>query len=99
MTKFDYEHVYRGKSIIIYFDDIMGYTINSYPYLKFHLSNDRYFGSQYGFIYSKHLNRSLKHKIDQICTLRSFYERFTFTRINKTDLNQFFKRNAKQANP
>ena len=64
LLEFDYEQVYHGKSIIIFYDDIIGQTVNKYPYLKFHISNDRYFGSQYGLIYLKHLDRDIKRIID-----------------------------------
>ena len=64
ISKFDYKQVYNGKIIIISFDDVFGQTIKNYPYLKFHISNDRHFGTQYGLIYSKHLNRDIKLSID-----------------------------------
>ena len=60
VNDFNYEQVYRGESIIIWFDDIFEIIGESNPFLKFHISNDRHFGSQYGLIYSKRLNTKLK---------------------------------------
>ena len=69
---FDFEQVYRGKSIIISFDDALEVLLNENPNLKFHMSSDRHFITQYGFIYSKHLKPEIKQTIDR--TMRSVYE-------------------------
>ena len=63
-SDFDYQRVYRGKTIIISLDNILARIVNGYPSLKFHLSNDRHFGSQFALIYSKHLNIDSKKIID-----------------------------------
>ena len=78
--EFDFEQVYRGKSILIFFDDFLIRIINRYPSLKFHISNDRHFGSQYGFIYSKYLNKNIQIIIDS--KIRSVVE---------TGLNDYWK--------
>ena len=71
-NEWNYEQVYRGKSIIIAFDDKMEFMLNKNPFLKFHISNDRHFVTQYGYIYSKLLNPEIKQIIDK--TIRSVYE-------------------------
>ena len=71
-NEWDFEQVYRGKSIIIAFDDEMEFMMNKNRFLKFHISNDRHFVTQYGFIYSKRLNSKFRKIIDS--TIRSLYE-------------------------
>ena len=46
--------------------------LNQNPNLKFHLSSDRHFGTQYGYIYSKYLKQGIKQTIHT--TMRSVYE-------------------------
>ena len=69
---FDYEQVYRGKSIIIFFGHYFARIVKSYPSLKFHISNDQHFGTQFGLIYSNQLDSGIKKLIDR--KIRSMVE-------------------------
>ena len=62
--EFDYQQVYCGKTIIVFFDDYLARKVKPYPSLKFHLSNDRHFVTQFGIIYSKFLNINIKENIN-----------------------------------
>ena len=66
ITKFDYKQVYHGKSIIISFDNRFELILTANKHLNFHMSSDRLFGNQYGFIYSKNIDINAKQIIDSI---------------------------------
>ena len=64
LDQFDYNQVVRGDSVILANDDILGMLVSSNRHLKFHLSEDRYFGTQYSFAYSKSLRADVRETID-----------------------------------
>ena len=66
ISEFDYQQVYHGKSIIISYDDNFEKIIKSHRDLSFHISSDRLFGKQHGFLYSKYIDIETKRSIDTI---------------------------------
>ena len=66
-SKFNYEQVYNGKSIIIAHDIAFQRMMIINPELKFRISSDRHFGSQAGLFYSKSIDINLKYKVDSVC--------------------------------
>ena len=68
LTKFDYTQVYHGKSIIISFDVTFERMLKSNRGLSFHMSADRLYGYQFGFLYSKYIDSKIKIFIDSMMT-------------------------------
>ena len=66
VKKFDYNQVYNGKSIVISFDTNFQRILNTNPDLSFHMSADRMFGYQFGFLYSKFIDVQTKRFIDSM---------------------------------
>ena len=63
---FDYKQVYHGESILIFFDKNLKQILKLNPDLSFHISSDRLFSKQQGFLYSKHIDIETKRYIDTI---------------------------------
>ena len=66
LAKFDYNRVYHGESILISFDNTFERMLKFNRQLSFHMSADRLFGYQYGFVYSKYIDIKIKIFIDFI---------------------------------
>ena len=64
--KFDYNQVYHGESILIFFDAQFKRIFSLNTELSFHMSSDRLFSKQHGFLYSKHIDIKTKRSIDTI---------------------------------
>ena len=50
------EQVYHGKSVLISLDTTFERIIKFNRHLTFHISADRLFGYQFGFLYSKYID-------------------------------------------
>ena len=97
--EYDYSDVYNGQTIIIGPDVIFSYVIfqdlfivNSH--LKFHISRDGHYGTPFGVLYSKSINKDLKYKLDS--NLMSLFEsglmnsyREIRTRTDRLDIVDF----------
>ena len=68
LYEFDYEQVYHGKLILISLDSAFERIFKFNRHLTFHMSADRLFGYQYGFLYSKYIDINTKIFIDSIMT-------------------------------
>ena len=66
INSFEYKQVYHGKSIILSFDNRFEIILNANKHLSFHMSADRLFANQYGFMYSKNIDYNTKRVIDSI---------------------------------
>ena len=65
--KHNYHHVYHGKTLIIGQDGVFQHMVQVNPDLKFHISNNRHYGSQFGLLYSKNINNEVKMIVDSVC--------------------------------
>ena len=86
ISKFDYKQVYYGKSIIITFDAVLQGLVTSNKHLKFHISSDRLFWNQYGFIYSKNIDINTKRVINYI--ISSVFESGIHSHIEERELSK-----------
>ena len=65
--KHNYHHVYNGKTFIIGQDGVFQQMIRVNTHLKFHISTDRHYGSQFGLLYSKNIDKEVKLITDSVC--------------------------------
>ena len=63
---FNYDDIYRGRTVAIQFDKILQNVINANKHIGFHLSRDQYFGSALCIYYSKGIDIRVKEKIDSV---------------------------------
>lgn len=65
----DYHEVVAGKAIYINYGDILQYLLSATKTSDLHLSDERYFGSPLVVLYSKHINETLKSRLDSVVNI------------------------------